>query len=216
MFFNIQHKTLAESLRSKFSSTPKYSKCADIAEFFREFKGIREIEKLLAIKLTQNINCLGIPQFRCMVMVNYWIVGAWNIRHALRNGIIGEWMIDIVHSIRQNDRALVYVLKESEHNPSGKGAGCFIGGFIIDSDPQIIHGPWIFAEHVYEEKVEHEGFKLRDFRLWNSFISGDEARQQGVNFDLGMLRAGKGMCQISREAYLKITDIYAKKVEETK
>jgi len=149
-------------------------------------------------------------------MVNYWIVGAWNIRHALRNGIIGEWMIDIVHPIRQNDKALVYVLKESGHNPSGKGAGCFIGDFTIDSDPQIIQGPWVFAEHVLEEKVEHKGFKLRDFKLWDIFVHGYEARQEGANFDLGMLRAGKGMCQISREAYLKLIDIYAKKVEETK
>lgn len=148
-------------------------------------------------------------------MVNYWIVGAWNIRHALRNGIVGEWMIDIVHPIRQNDKAIVYVLKESEHNPSGKGAGCFVGDFTFDSDPLNIRGPWIYAEHIYEGKAEHEGFKLRDFRLWKVFVDKDEARQDGANFDLGMMRVGRGMMQISREAYLKIIDIYAKKVEET-
>jgi len=149
-------------------------------------------------------------------MVNYWTVGAWNIRHALRNGVAGEWMIDLVHPVKQNDKALVYVLKESPYNPSGKGAGCFVSDFTIDSDPIIIKGPWIYAEHDYSEKGGHEGFRLRDFKLWECFVDKDEVRQHLPNFRLSMLRSSKCVLQISRETYLKIIDMYAKKIEEAK
>ena len=125
-------------------------------------------------------------------------------------------MIDIVHPVRQNDKALVYVLEESPYNPSGKGAGCFVGDLTIDSDPFSIRGPWIYAKHNYDEESDHEGFKIKDFRLWNYFISKEEIRQLIPQLDLGKLRVGKGMLQIDRELYVKIADIYAKKVEESK
>jgi hypothetical protein len=150
-------------------------------------------------------------------MTNYWIVGAWNIRHAIRNGIVGEWAITILprlSSINQGDKAVIYVLKESRHNPSGKGAACFIGDFTVDSGPLRILGPWIWADHTYEGKTaESQGFKLKDFRLWDTFVEKNEARQHGADFKLGRLRAGQGLMQIDREAYLRIIDAYANKAE---
>jgi len=145
------------------------------------------------------------------------MVGAWNVRHALRNGIAGEWAITVtkrIQRIDQGDKAVVYVLKKSEHNPSGIGAGCFIGDFTIDSGPLEISGPWIWADHTFDERTWSQGFKLKDFRLWETFVSKDEALNRGAGFDLGKLRAGRGLMQISREAYLKIADAYAEKIEQ--
>lgn len=145
--------------------------------------------------------------------MNYWIFGALNIRHALRNGIMGEWAIEIVHPISKGDKALIYVLQESKHNPSGKGKGCFVGDFTVDSEPITIEGPWIWAEHVYEANVSVPGFKLRDFRLWNFALGKDELVQNRVDINLGMLRAGKGVVNIDRETFLRIVDAYSRKVE---
>ena len=151
-------------------------------------------------------------------MTNYWIVGAWNLRHAVRNGVVGEWAITVTRkasSISQGDKALIYILKRSPHNPSGKGAGCFVGDFTVDSSPVKVHGPWIWADHTYEGKTaESQGFRLRDFRLWTAFVEKGEAINHGADFNLGRLRAGQGLIQISREAYLKTIDVYAVAAEK--
>lgn len=146
-------------------------------------------------------------------MANYWIVGAWNIRHAVRNGIAGEWALTLVHKISEGDKALVYVLGESRHNPSGKASGCFVGDLTIKSGADSTKGYWIWADHISEKEALREGFSFSDFRLWRFFVSADEARKHGAEMNLRLLKAERGMVPISREAYLKIVDAYSDTVE---
>lgn len=65
----------------------------------------------------------------------------------------------------------------------------------------------------FEAKVSVPGFKLRDFRLWNFALGKDELVQNGVDINLGMLRAGKVIVKIDRETFLRIVDVYSRKVE---
>ena len=145
-------------------------------------------------------------------MVNFWIFASNSISNSIRRGVLGIWYLakqtveryDI--EIEKGDRALLYQPAEVREKTQKKGYN-YIGSFTVDSKP--------FIESRGED---YYAIKIRDFKLWKTFVRKDEVESLDTNIpsgsEFGRLVHTQMIIPIDKEDYEKIVKMYGEKVEQ--
>lgn len=144
-------------------------------------------------------------------MPNLWIFASNSISNSVKRGVLGIWYLarqtveryDI--EVKKGDKALLYQPAEVRGERQKAGFN-YIGSFVVDSEP--------FIESRGEE---YYAIKIRDFKLWKTFVAKSEEENLGTDVpsgsEFGRLIHTQMLVQIDKEDYEKIARLYGEKVE---